>query len=160
MDRIRHFDPSCDDPRQVAYLWLNLSEEWRGRDTTAPTPIQKEFLAWKCAMEAFCISIQSALEYGGLMIVDPQVRSLCAQEAFILEQEVALRSLIPNEDLLWVIDASLVGARAIVSSDNGVLVHGRLSLGFNIPGLCTVHPDALRDRCRRISTKCSIQRES
>jgi hypothetical protein len=59
--------------------------------------------------------------------------------------ELALHSLPPSEDAAWILDAILVRARAIVTTDAGVIGRGRLSVGFNVGAPSVVHPTRLRE---------------
>lgn len=133
--------------RKTAWLWFNLSEEWRGR-TGNLDGVRREFLAWKESIETFCRHIEVALMTEGIKILWPPAHhqnSLERQRAASLERELALHSLLPSEDAGWVLDALIVKARALVTCDAEVAERGRLSLGFNHLAPSTVHPTRLRE---------------
>jgi hypothetical protein len=149
VERIRQTDPSVD-ARRTAWFWFNLAEEWIGHIDTLDA-IRNEFLAWKHEMKEFCLSVRAALEHAGVEIVTTgQVLaslkdSLGLAKISILEWEIGLNSLLPSEDSAWLLDAILLSARAVVSSDEKVVNCGRLSLGLNLGAPSLVHPTRLRD---------------
>lgn len=127
------------DAGLTAYFWFNQCEEWRSCSS-----VQCKFLKWKRAMVKFCRSIESCLEQGGFKIIEPRMRSLQDhQEALRIQQDLAFNSLIPSEDVWWLVEAVLLNAKAIVLGDDGVLTRGRLSMGIS-PAPCAVHYRALR----------------
>jgi hypothetical protein len=149
VERIRQEDPSMD-ARRTAWLWFNLSEEWVGRRHRLDT-VRNEFLTWKQKMKGFCLSVEAALEHAGVAIVTPWHVLASSEDGLgpldmsIREREIGLNSLLPNEDSAWLLDAILLSARAVVSTDDNVVNRGRLSLGFNLAAPSLVHPSRLHN---------------
>jgi len=141
---------SSANARETAWLWFNLSEKWPGR-TTMRDAGRAEFLQWKQKMEHFCLSVEDSLTSSGILIVSSWHMGATAYDRYAagaLEREIALNSLLPNEDSAWIVEAILLKARAIVTCDNGIVGRGRISLGFSVPGLSAVHPTRLTDALR------------
>jgi len=143
---IERADPSVD-ARRTAWLWFNVAQEWYDEPEHLDS-VRREFQIWKEAMEAFCQRVQVALEAQGIEVVSPLPQLQTPRErieAAILEREIGLHSLLPNEDAAWVLDAIVLKARAMVTCDVHLIERGRYSLGFNLAAPSIVHPTRLRE---------------
>jgi len=138
-DMIAASVPNVDGFR-TAYLWFNTCEEWR---YGARVDVQTEVLAWKDRMTQFCVRIERVLSEAGVVFLSPWhtiADPVTANAAASLERDLALHSLLPNEDALWLMFAVLARAAAVITSDRGVLSRGRLSMGYNLDAPSVVHP--------------------
>lgn len=146
ISRLEQMDATLDG-RRTAWLWFNLSQEWYDAPSEIGVP-HREFLDWKRAMESFCERVEAALRANGIRLLSAWAEATAASIAWppwLLERELALHSLLPNEDAAWLLDAILVQASAVITCDDGVLEQGRYSLGFNLCAPSTVHPSRICD---------------
>lgn len=146
ISRLERIDATLDG-RRTAWLWFNLAQEWYDAHSELGVP-HREFLVWKRAMETFCERVEAALPANDIRLLSAWNEATAASipsQPWLLERELALHSLLPNEDAAWLLDAILVQARAVVTCDGGVLEQGRYSLGFNLCAPSTVHPSRIRD---------------
>ena len=148
------------------FLWkFGLCEEWRGRDweeyarltaefvipdekdaALEDVQVDRRFAEWKFALSAFCWKIWDAMSnemetitmhnvFGG----DP----IKMHEAFRLEQELALESLIPSEDFEILLAALMTNASGFITQERKILSATALSLSLNHK-TAFVHPDQLQ----------------
>lgn len=157
------------------FWWFGLCEEWRGLDweaerervrllasdisresTLHEQDVRREFSEWKFSLSRFCDRVWNVLERETMILTDQDVygdRADRLDRVFALQQEIALRSMAPSEDLELVVAALTVGASAFVTCDRRLSMFGGLSLSGNHE-TAFVHPDKLQDaleidfRCR------------
>ncbi len=135
------------------YWWFGLCEEWRYTDWDQKAVkvtelvgsdehstaldlmrVQQEFAGWKFKLTAFCEHIWNVLSSEMVILLPNSVFGPDLQrsnEAFQLEQELALHGLVPNEDLEIVVAALINDAVAFVTCEEKILSATALSLSLN-----------------------------
>lgn len=157
--------PGCD-PEKNLYWWFCMSEEWMALDwqeeeemirhlvaeparesAIHEVRVRKEFTEWKLALSHFCENIWDALESAMTILTPHDVYGSAGEyhsEVFSLEQDLATRRLLPNEDFEIVVAALACRARAFVTAEKELLASTALSIDLNWR-TAFVHPDRLRE---------------
>lgn len=135
------------DARRTAWFWFNLSEEWQVFPGQLGT-IRRDFQHWKEGMKRFCLGVKTALELAGITVVSPWWSLTDPRDqldSMNTEREIAINSILPSVDSAWIVDAVILGARAVVTCDKDVIERGRPSLRLNLGAPSFVHPSCLND---------------
>jgi hypothetical protein len=144
--------PDCD-PETNLYWWFCMAEEWtacdwseeenrvrsfvRRSDVEAELlhlKVRREFTEWKLALSGFCYRIGRVLEGHMTVLTPSDVYGRSGEyhdEVSSLEQDLATRRLVPNEDLEIISAALACHACAFVTAEKALLTSTALSIDLN-----------------------------
>ena len=120
------------DMSSTSYYWYNMSEEWSDNENLSKEA--KEFRIWKNKIKQAFSKVNKAIDDSGLNIceyIHLYKSKWYLGEGFILEQNLAWDSLIPNEDFELILAALYLNTRVFITNDKDILKQGGLSLGLN-----------------------------
>lgn len=148
------------------YWWFNVADDWRGLDwreeearvralvveserpaALREVAVRQEFSAWKFALTRFCERIWDVLEGQMTILTAYDVfgeNGEFQHEVFALDQEMASRCLVPNEDFEIVSAALSTRASAFVTLDRALLGTTAVTIDLH-RATAFVHADRLND---------------